>query len=165
MKRRLFNLLAGLSLLLCVATAVLWVRTYQALDEIGGDPTNDHKLATGEFMIASAAGLVRIEVVKLVHPALFAYAQSVRYWRGRGTVLWGFQETHLGFDAAWNRPSEIWWDLFGKNRRGGIIGRSGDYLDATSYVLIFQYLVTCSAVCTHSTRLARLPMAKHAFTA
>lgn len=31
-KRRLFNLLAGLSLLLCVVTAALWVRTFRSTD-------------------------------------------------------------------------------------------------------------------------------------
>ena len=34
MRRRLFNLLAGTSLLLCVATAALWVRSYFLADEL-----------------------------------------------------------------------------------------------------------------------------------
>ena len=32
MKRRLFNMLAGVSLVLCIATVALWVRSYYAMD-------------------------------------------------------------------------------------------------------------------------------------
>ena len=34
MRRRLFTLMAAISLLLCVATVVLWVRSYLTLDEV-----------------------------------------------------------------------------------------------------------------------------------
>src|SRR4051794_4713141 len=36
MKRRLLNLLTPLSLVLCVAAVVLWVRSFWRLDEVGG---------------------------------------------------------------------------------------------------------------------------------
>jgi len=35
MKRHLFNILAGLSLLLCLATVALWVRSYWTTDSVG----------------------------------------------------------------------------------------------------------------------------------
>ena len=38
MKRRLFNILAALSLVLCVATAGLWVRSYWYADSVAGPP-------------------------------------------------------------------------------------------------------------------------------
>src|SRR5580658_4754539 len=36
-KRRLFNVLAGVSLVLCVATAAIWIRSYWTENEFGGE--------------------------------------------------------------------------------------------------------------------------------
>jgi len=55
MKRRLLNLLTALSLLLCVTTCVLWVRSYVANDVLWGDkatavmpPAVDRRMFTAE---------------------------------------------------------------------------------------------------------------------
>ena len=37
MKRRVFTILSALSLVLCLATCVVWVRSYRALDDIDFD--------------------------------------------------------------------------------------------------------------------------------
>lgn len=56
MKRRLFNVLAGVSLVLCVATIAIWVRSYRSLEIFGRYETRLR------IEIASARGVVLIDV-------------------------------------------------------------------------------------------------------
>ncbi|MGH7179663.1 MAG: hypothetical protein ACREJC_19970 [Tepidisphaeraceae bacterium] len=66
MRRPLFTIAAAMSLLLCLATAVLWIRSYWAWDEIG------HLTATGAgnprvmstFRMNSAGGVLHVSIWK-----------------------------------------------------------------------------------------------------
>lgn len=56
MKRRLFNLVAALSLLLCVATAALWVRSYWHFDTVRYSCAVDAQNAQTFFSVNSRWG-------------------------------------------------------------------------------------------------------------
>ena len=59
MKRRLFKLLVAVSLMLCVATIVLWVRSYSTADRLHGRVWDKHS-----FIIASKQGHLAIVLFK-----------------------------------------------------------------------------------------------------
>ena len=79
MKRRLLNLLTALSLLLCVAAAVLWVRSYLVADIL----VSPH----GKVMVASEKGLIAL--IGFWHPSGWAaerHPQGWRWQRGKFSV-------------------------------------------------------------------------------
>ena len=104
MKRRLLNLLAALSLALCVATVALWVRSYWVSDWVGrvnfspGVPTEDHHVYL-RIIRGTAA------VVGGGDPARnFSHARWVR----RRSEPYGYP---LGPDAPpWLRAAGIGWE-------------------------------------------------------
>src|SRR4051812_8651299 len=55
MLRRLFTILSVISLLLCVATCVLWVRSYKSLDADGGVYSLHYVLVRGTTVTETAA--------------------------------------------------------------------------------------------------------------
>jgi hypothetical protein len=59
MRQRLFNLAAAVSLVLCVATAALWVRSYQAYDRVRWGTKRDSWIASsarGELALSHVTG-------------------------------------------------------------------------------------------------------------
>src|SRR5688500_16192811 len=73
--RRLFTVLSALSLLLCVAVAVLWVRSYFAVDQLyGGQLPPDEGRTTA---VTSRGGHFRVTVFR-----------GVSQGENRGTTNW-----------------------------------------------------------------------------
>src|SRR4051794_23267845 len=98
MKRRLLNLLAALSLLLCVATVVLFVRSYFASDQLGlryGQP-HSQGWAEQDFFLTSGEGFLRIwrfyEISRLNDPTHPHVPLPVKP-----------QVYHNAFDPSWMR--------------------------------------------------------------
>ena len=54
MKRRVFNFAAGVSLVLCVATVVLWVRSYYLADSFGLSQLNALSTDRGQLLLLVA---------------------------------------------------------------------------------------------------------------
>jgi len=54
MKRRLLNVMAGVSLMLCVATVALWVRSFWRV----------HAFATGHWCLESARGEMGLKLFR-----------------------------------------------------------------------------------------------------
>jgi hypothetical protein len=97
MKRRLFNLLAGLSLLLCVATAGLWVRSWLATDHVWLDSEHPQELYCdrGDVCFAQWA-LPPAFAVTLLHKKVTSVdrqGQPIIY-----TGHWRFDHRPLGTD-------------------------------------------------------------------
>jgi hypothetical protein len=62
MKRRLLNVLTGLSLLLCVAACVLWVRSYRATDYVGWQSVAPDGINMERtFFVVSLRGRVHVQ--------------------------------------------------------------------------------------------------------
>src|SRR5438067_13455446 len=59
MRRRLFTVLSALSLLLCVATAVLWVRSCRVADVIARKATHPDRKGYSEIEASWLPGFVR----------------------------------------------------------------------------------------------------------
>ncbi|HSV16121.1 MAG TPA: hypothetical protein VLI90_17805 [Tepidisphaeraceae bacterium] len=98
MKRRLFNVLAAVSLVLCVATAAACILSYQRLDAIGS--FEDHSP-----IVAQAKGRLLIGFGSLLKPN-----EHHRVERSNdvqiGTLAWGYVfgdmlETAHGFAGFW----------------------------------------------------------------
>ena len=92
MRRRLLNLLTGLSLLLCVIVIGFWVRGYWVADEVGwawhhGDGSR-HAIALGSGDGGIGAGVVRV-------PAL-GLKNSGRVWRRHDPIYGGADWPSLG---------------------------------------------------------------------
>jgi hypothetical protein len=97
MRRRLFALLSALSLLLCVATCVLWVRSYLGSDYVslttGFDntyPAFSQRYWIKEYTVEAASGRVRIQSRRLRSE----YPPSQSTWH----LSWS-SDPHLGFGA------------------------------------------------------------------
>jgi hypothetical protein len=70
-KRRLFNLLAVVSLVLCVATATLWVRSYWRLDFVTTgqwDSSNGNRLFSRLFALSSSWGGLKFAMYRVDQP-------------------------------------------------------------------------------------------------
>jgi hypothetical protein len=61
MKRRLFNILAAVSLVLCVATGALWVRSYWRADVV---VWSDQQVDRGLFSVAGEIGVHRTKGIQ-----------------------------------------------------------------------------------------------------
>ena len=95
MLRRLFTLLSALSLLLCVATAVLWVRSYWVCDSVGWLQRHD-RFELAHAGLLSEAGALEIDTVALRLPVGF---QDV-------PAEWKSQNTDWRSEPA--DPSPLW---------------------------------------------------------
>jgi len=106
MKRRLLNLATLLSLLFCVATCVLWVRSYQVGDWLTWRPFYDdprfHQL--GEGVLWTGSGHVAVGKI--------AYADELRSWdQKRPDVTWAWGSIAGQVDPAdlpTSVPSKHW---------------------------------------------------------
>jgi hypothetical protein len=105
-RRRLLNLLTALSLLVCVAVVVLWVRSYWAGDYVrwqaatAGGMQGERSVA-----VASVGGRIHLRDVRVHLPAFTAdelaeFAQHA----GSGTLPVGFQ---WGFGVGWQVPAGV----------------------------------------------------------
>jgi hypothetical protein len=122
--RHLFTILSALSLLLCVGTCVLWVRSYTRFEQLAYTSRYDDKLARSEISIDSAAGTIRFARIgtqylradvprprfagfEVASRPLAEYADSHADLEGEG--FWGFALT--GEQTA-SRPTLIQHALF-----------------------------------------------------
>jgi hypothetical protein len=102
-KRRLFNLLAGLSLLLCVGTAVLWVRSYWRADAI------EKQTATATISALSDRGLLSLRHDTL-DTTFAGYNQGPHGWLIIHLPAFAFQPTAVGPGVRWDyHLSGFWW--------------------------------------------------------
>jgi hypothetical protein len=98
MKRRLLNLLTAMSLLLCVAVVVVWVRSYWVGDallwgEVSGSPVSVAGVSTSSGVVAVGRGSVDAD-----------------YFRGRRSL----HHLHYVRHPAAGRSSALGRGLFGK---------------------------------------------------
>jgi hypothetical protein len=107
MARRLFTILSALSLLLCVATVVLWVRSYWATDLVGWTRADRRVLGAGGMR--GRLVLVRTVPTKEM-PDYFRPngGPGWRYYRGEAGSGWAleFGEGETGWRLAGLRYAE-----------------------------------------------------------
>ena len=115
MKRRLLNLLTALSLLLCAAVCVLWVRSRNGYDVIlfGGGGGRLFKVCSDHdgVTVVTLRHWPHAEPVRWLrgqfdtHEYEFNYSASCRQWTGDS--LWEWEFPLLGVSAAgWLAPDE-----------------------------------------------------------
>src|SRR3954467_7940169 len=92
MRRRLLNLLTLLSLVVCVASAALWVRSLWAGDYVAWHGTADGTPRERLWMLASGRGRLSVASLRVDVPAFTAeeLAES-GYDDGRAPLPAGFQ--------------------------------------------------------------------------
>jgi hypothetical protein len=121
MRRRVFNILTALSLLLFVATVVIWVRSYWRADQLGyGRVRTDTYPVYNGILVASTHGGLRIQPIrysgKPLPPDAYAHLPIGWQWTtftaepyplspeatGDERSLWnriGFEAKMVGFDV------------------------------------------------------------------
>jgi hypothetical protein len=113
MRHRLLTLAAAISLLLCIATAALWVRSLQTRDTAIFNPTPPPGETRVQWHLSAAAGQTR--VMRVRGPVAFA--------RGANRVWWS--------EPLDGQP---WW-FIGTGSKWGLLGASvhngGTGVDAT----------------------------------
>jgi hypothetical protein len=95
MKRRLLNLLTALSLLLCVAACVLWVRSYWTVDLIVFSPTRD------SYSVWSQRGEVCLRRL--------GNTDMPDRWQHHSTPVQGFSR-YVPPQSERRRPGGFWWE-------------------------------------------------------
>src|SRR4051794_26724943 len=103
-RRRLFNLAAGLSLLLCIATAMLWARSSIVVDLFGysTSPGSKHR----EYVIDSQGGWVDLVCLppNAFHrnrEGFFAIQGSTKSLARRGLGPFHFEQRQKGDPGFW----------------------------------------------------------------
>jgi len=146
MRRYLFASFSALSLALCMAICVLWVRSYFAGDWLTGDLLNAAGIGTGEWAVGSAAGSVSVSVCRLATPFHFKKNQSCHYETGSPDQTFVPGAAHLlGF--VWMgsaSSSEIWVDLDGRRREDGMLGGAAANLPGSFGLLAVPFYVPTS---------------------
>jgi hypothetical protein len=79
MIRRSFTIASAISLLLCIATAALWVRSDSVIDEINGDSIDGRGRVAGEYAAASVLGRVIVWVGRFDDPTLLSDVRTRHY--------------------------------------------------------------------------------------
>src|SRR5918999_1364657 len=104
MTRRLLNLLTALSLVLCVAAVVLWVRSYAAAEHwiwFGQDREVDVYSTCGRLVLAAYPKRSGSNLVGWWHDTVRPPAEWWRWTFVRRKGMWGFNyETHDGGSLA-----------------------------------------------------------------
>ena len=139
MIRRLLSILAVLSLLLFVATAVLWARSYWLVDrmEFSHYGSVDSGYRSNEIVIWSSNGLLMIDSKQNSDSFPPKYQEMVAEWRRQHPRRWVYAWTHI--DATQLRlgqPNPPSW----LNRRGFWRWRTTSWAHNT-YVRAFLTLV------------------------
>ena len=126
-RRRLFTLCSALSLLLCVAVCVLWVRSYWVEDWVKYHGPDVAGLRWRRFACASGGGHVTVSWATLTFRdgrRAAAYAENQRPVRG-----WGYEARVP--DGGWDVRRTIWNRMGFAARRTVAPGRH-DALDLTT---------------------------------
>lgn len=132
MRRKLFTIAAAVSLLICSATALLWVRSYWGTDYLQrtvAGPADSMSITNGFRGIEWTSGEVRLFRGESTSYPRGAYVEPVAgaprsYWGwgrlGRGHVFWetpaprsfwdrlGFYSTQTGLDMSFATESKEW---------------------------------------------------------
>ena len=122
MKRRLLNLLTAVSLLLCVAACVLWVRTYFAADRLMRTPlaVRPDGFRAGEYTVYTWRGVLSVGAIRHDFDRAFTpaalYDLSLREFLAR--------QAERGERWEWmSRPPEGFAETTGKSlSRWGFLG-------------------------------------------
>ena len=114
MKRRLFTILSALSLVLCIGTATMWVRSYSAGDTIlyhGQDETYSWSV-----WLRWVRGTVSFEVYRFKIPSDRASTYAVGFeW-----TWWEEPWFQLPDESWWNRRGFFWEDRTDEVEGGGL---------------------------------------------
>ena len=112
MSRRLLNVVTALSLLLCVAACVLWVRSYSVLDSglwLRSPDTDDGSVDLTSFALSTVRGGVGVSRERHRYPAAFlrkdgfeprAFRERVLKKSRRWAVGPAYKLPHFEFDSA-----------------------------------------------------------------
>ena len=115
MKRRLFNILSALSLLLCVVMALLWARSYWVVDSLAG--YTDLRLVS----VVSVQGSLRLRMIHFLQPpdpvtVRHGWQTVPVVWKQSGRGHLGFYVGNVSFSFAGSRTVDVdipHWFLFG----------------------------------------------------
>jgi hypothetical protein len=116
MRRRLFTLVSVLSLLLCVATCVLWARSYTGTDYLSRSQlvsSNPPEVTTRQHGVAWTRGDVRVSAGTSTY---FSYSSTGPATPPDPAAHWGWGRLgpgHTGSDAV---PVASGWDRIGFHR-------------------------------------------------
>lgn len=115
MRRRLFTILAAVSLVLCVAAAVLWVRSYSGTDYLQRSTSGPNQPFASTHTIRGInwtngeVRLVQGEVTTYLPPSIVSPANS----REAGRAHWGWGRLGEGH-VFWESPApRSWWNRLG----------------------------------------------------
>jgi hypothetical protein len=139
MRRRVFNILAALSLLASTAVAGAWVRSHFVSEGIDGDLRNDSGLVTSEWGVYSFPGACSIGLMQLDNPFKFRYAHAFQH--GRPATMMGMGMEVPDFASFTSNSYGEWRDLGGRRQKDGSNGGSGDVVPGTAYVLTLRSYV------------------------
>jgi hypothetical protein len=102
-RRRLFNLAAAVSLVLCVGTVALWVRSYSVVDVVGRYILQPSTGLYSRVTLGSAGGSICCTIAKTTggsYPTRFA-----EEWAKGDTTFWKYDHARL---APPDSPSTMW---------------------------------------------------------
>jgi hypothetical protein len=127
MRRRLLRLLSALSLLLCAATAVLWVRSYSGTDYV----SRGKLLASEPEAVTSRAhevrwtrGTIRLETQDLT---TYPHGHAVPLTPANMSAYWGYGRLGAGHDGWQELAGNSLWDRLGFQAYQG--GTSASFYD------------------------------------
>jgi hypothetical protein len=86
MKRRLLNLFAGLSMLLCVTLAAWWVRSFYAVDQLVYVWTSESPAIYGNLCLGAYSGTIEFSYLKQQSPSLKPMIHEQRRLKNTGVL-------------------------------------------------------------------------------
>jgi hypothetical protein len=116
----LINILVGVSLLLCTATCVLWVRSQWVQDSVGRDMTNGHGDCVFEIDVSSLSVGPFVSIFKFKTPVRLRDIRALAYDKSNALSAWASDPRRTySYSRPQPWPSTQWVGLQGTRSESG----------------------------------------------